>query len=306
MRIISSIAVEDIGSIGVEWSYELKITISHYNVSMYKEYITNAIMYISSKFTFDVVLKHRFNNTEWEGWGWNRIISTILAVGLYLGLLTIVGSHFFLLDLAYNSIASDKITSGAIHTILVLDDISLPNTLLEWSIFLVCALFSMVAHEIGHMVALINYRIRIYGLGTSLFLCLPYRFFVSFDMDGFTSVGSYERATVRSAGIAANYGIVIVALLLSSQFNSQIVGWFYSLNIALAIISAIPLSKTDGDKILSYMLLSGSGIHHMEIKPILIYIIGFISWLSIAGSMLVIILTLSIDLLPHNYLPTSI
>lgn len=248
---------------------------------------------ISTVATTEVVL--RFDRQKRPIGSENDVIWRILAAGLVgglvVGVLSVIVVHLLLLEFGYVAATRNLVAGGAIYSNLRVEGLATPTTVPQWGILAGCIVAAIAVHELGHLLALVVHRVRVHGLGVSLFLVVPVRFFTRIDRRDWRVVSARERAIVLSAGIATNHVVAIVALVLFAWLPSQVAGWLYASNVALALLSAVPLSNTDGDKLLSYVL-HGDANASMDGPPKAhVYVLGIGSWLVVVGSGLTVALT---------------
>jgi len=236
---------------------------------------------------------HELNAKVATGVG-SRILPSLTIGGLYVGLTTVVAVHFVVLESAYHVVAYGRLFDGVTRSLFRIDSLRVPNTLVQWVVLTGCGLASGAVHELGHVLALADRRVRIHGVGVELVLGVPLRFFTRYDRNEWNNLTPREQASVQSAGIAANHLLAVVALVVFLQFGLQAAGWLYALSVALAVLSAIPLTLADGNELLHYLLLGGSEPSGDETANTFGYVVGFASWLLVAGSLLAIGLTTTI------------
>jgi Zn-dependent protease len=251
--------------------------------------IWHAVETIRTRATVDVVAQFDRDeeNADSDRGVRRLLLSAGATVARYLGVATLLVAHLALAETAYHFAVDGAIPAGTVYSTLHVAGLSLPSGVARWAVFAGCGALSIVVHELGHVLALVTYRVRVRGVGVRLLVVVPVRFFTRFDRDGLTDLASRQRASVQSAGIAANYLLALVALAAFAQFDSQVAGWLYALNLTLAIVSAVPLSDTDGDRLLSSLLVGDGGSENRSPGRV-VSLLAVGSWVVVAGSMLTV------------------
>ena len=147
-------------------------------------------------------------------------------------------------------------------------------------------LVSSLAHELGHIIALLSFKIPVHklsiGLGPSLWgknlkkssirrvrlKLMPFGLGAAFDGDHprFQSLNLWQKMLIFSAGILVNISIAGLVLVFSHPLNvfqptysgyddpTNITRAFVVLNILLALFQLLPFSRFDGGRLLDCVL----------------------------------------------------
>jgi len=214
--------------------------------------------------------------------------SVARTVGLYSAVLTVLIVHILLVAIAYNVMVLDRPVGTTVLSFLGISGVNFPETRLAGGIIMVCFLSSILVHELGHVVSHRCSGVRVKAVGVEVFLVIPIRFYTRYHRCDWRGLSPRVQATTEAAGIATNLLVSAVAFVLFLGSGSQLVAWVYLSNTGVAVVSAVPLLGTDGDRLLAYVVLGRCDGEDTGDTGPLALAAGLGSWIILVGSALAI------------------
>lgn len=210
-----------------------------------------------------------------------------LAIALSLGALSLVAVHGLSLLTAYWVAVRDR----GIVDVVSLPGIGPLQPLADVWIVASCLVIAIAVHEGGHLFANRLCGVRLRAVGVGLACGLPFKCFTRYDREDWATLSARRRAAIRSAGIAVNVGVAAVAFGVALRFGSEVASWLCVVNAGLALVSAVPLSGTDGDLLLPYLVTGGDSVREAETPRWIVLLVGTGSWVLVVGTVLLVVVT---------------
>lgn len=115
--------------------------------------------------------------------------------------------------------------------------------------FLYLTCFFAILHELGHIVALRIFGVKIINLKISFLGA-------NIKTENFKKVNPIEEIKILSAGPFVNLILFLVFLIFSRFTRNDFLNYIYSINFCLFVFNILPFYNFDGGKILEVLLKS--------------------------------------------------
>lgn len=217
-----------------------------------------------------------------------RFAGIFLTCSLYTACGAILLLHVVLLAAAYRSAVEGG--SGVVPLPGV--GSAIPATITDGAVLLGCLVVSIAAHELGHVLAYRRYAGSVRSVGVDLVGVIPVRFFTRYNRQTWKRLPPGSRARVLSAGLTVNFLFAAVSWAVFTRFEYRLVGYLSLANVALTVITAVPLTGTDGDRLFAYLLTGALRTTDAGDTSRVQLLAGMSSWLVVVGSILTVVISL--------------
>lgn len=130
-------------------------------------------------------------------------------------------------------------------------DIAATEYTYSWLLYYGLIFFSLVFHEIGHLVAGLAYGYEVRNIGILLLGILPTGAYVAYDDK--KDASKTEKIQLALAGIEANLLLAGICMMIATQYPPlyMLMSSIANINVVFALVNSIPSFGLDGEAALS-------------------------------------------------------